>query len=331
MIEYDDGEPVGAEPRGTARSGRGWASRWFGARDRLADLVKRRLALPLAVVVGLAVGIVSTDRQHDAQQIRAERATARLHASVDPDAMFPDTDSRQTLVRLMNLGPLPLQLESVELIAPGFDPQPAHRFNERTLDTGRSTTVSVDIGPAQCTDVAERDVNAQDPSVVAGVRSVDGTLHEIELPIPDARLMMLHQSDCGSFPADMFVTAPENWKAAVVDQTPVIRGTATLFAGGTDVLLTAIDGNRTLDVRVIDELPADAAAQSSAEIRIELSVRRCVGLLDLDYQDLTFEFTTRPPDTIAGETVLTSPFGDRSLFAISELMIRSCPDVVTRP
>src|SRR5262245_48548660 len=120
-------------------------ARWLGDNPwtRLGERTRRRVALVLAIAAGLAVGVIS----HDAQALRAERGTVLLHATVDPTSVFPGP-SHRLVVRLLNLGPLPIGLETVRLDALGFERSRTHQFSDRSLAPGRTTPVSVDIGAA---------------------------------------------------------------------------------------------------------------------------------------------------------------------------------------
>lgn len=335
MIEYDDGEPVDAAERGTFRKapggsgdGRGGGSggqvprRFAGLLARLDEPAKRRIALALAIAAGLAVGVVSTQRQRDAQALRAERDTVLLHATVDPSSMFPGPESRRIVVRLLNLGPRPIGLETVRIDAPGFQATRTHEFSDRTLAAGKTTPVSLEIGRAVCTADGEDNVSSVNPVVTAGIRTAGGLHKQISQTLLDAQLVMLYQSDCGGgYDPETFLEPPASWELVATNGRPALRGDATLHTGQAAMRVLGVDSDGLFVIRMRGG-PIEVAPMTQVALPLEVTVRRCAGSL-LDLTDLpSYQLRT---ESKAGSMQVYSQLTDRAFYALSSLYIRRCP------
>jgi len=343
MIEFDDELPADGQPddtqsaedrRATARShdspvrhyGRTTGrARWLRSNPwpRLSDRFRRRLAIVLAIAAGLAVGVISTERQRDAQALRAEQGTVLLHATIDPSNVFPGPDRRRIVVRLLNLGPLPIGLETVRIDAPGFERSRTHQFTDRSIGGGRTTPVSLDIGKAMCTPDGEDDVTSTDPVITVGVRTASGDLKEIQLTLLDSQLIAFYQSDCATgFDQGNFMEPPSKWELVTSQGRPVLRGEAVIHAGQTVLRVAGMESVGTFAVRMRGG-PIEVAARSRAVVRFEVTVPRCAGrLLDLTEYP-TFQLSTKSQ---SGPSQVYFQFTEQALYALSSLYIRACPD-----
>ena len=334
MIEYDDADRPGEGNRAAPDPGsasrpvgrtRG-RIRWPGSNPwtRLTERTRRRLALVLAIAAGLAVGVISTDRQRDAQALRTEQSTVLLHATVDPGSVFPAADTRRIVVRLLNLGPLPISLETVRIDAPGFERGRTHEFSDRSLAAGRTTPVSLDIGQALCTPDGEDAVTAADPVVTVGVRTASGGYREVPLTLLDAQLVAAYSSDCaGGYDQGNFMEPPSNWELITSHGRPVLRGEAVVHAGQSVLRVAGMESVGTFAVRMRGG-PIEVAARSRAVVRFEITVARCAGrLLDLTEYP-TFQLRTKSQ---SGPSEVYFQFTEQALYALSSLYIRACPDV----
>jgi hypothetical protein len=349
MIECDDGPPGEQQPdegqpsegrsgseqpvaildRGTdvRPAGRttGRVARWAGHNPwaRLTERTRRRLALVLAIAAGLAFGVISTERQRDAQALRAERDTVLLHATVDPGSTFPAPESRRIVARLLNLGPLPIGLETVRIDAPGFERSRTYEFSDRSLAAGRTTPVSLDIGQALCTADGEDDVTSVDPTVTVGVRTASGGHKEIRLTLLDTQLIAVYHSDCaGGYDQGNFMEPPGNWELINSHGRPVLRGEAVIHAGQTVLRVAGMESVGTFAVRMRGG-PIEVAARSRAVVPFEVTVARCAGSLLNLTEYPTFQLRTKSQ---TGPSQVYFQFTEQALYALSSLYLRACPD-----
>jgi hypothetical protein len=279
----------------------------------------------LAIAAGLAAGVISTERQRDAQALRAERNTVLLHATVDPSSVFSAPNSRRMVVRLLNLGPLPIGLETARIDAPGFERSRTHEFSDRSLAAGRTTPVSLDIGRAICTPDSEAGVTSTDPVVTAGVRTAAGGYKEIRLTVLDAQLIAAYQADCmGEYDQERFVESPGSWELVTSRGRPALRGEAIAHAGQATLRVIGIAGAGIFEVR-IPGLPVEVAAGSHAAVPFEITVTRCAGRLLNLTEVPSFQLVTK---SNGGQSEVYFQFTDQDLYALSSLYLRACPDAV---
>ena len=332
MIEYDDGQPVGDSHDDTQRVGgrrriegrsRLDPRRLGQFRHRFGDRTQRRIAFALAIAAGLTVGVVSTQRQRDAQALRAERNTVILHATVDPGSAFPSPESRRIIVRLLNLGPLPIGIESVRVDAPGFEPTRDHRFSDRRLGAGKTTPIALEIGASQCAPGGDEAVSAGNPVVTAGIRTSGGEYTELRQELMDTQLIALYQSECGGYGQEGYLDSPVDWTLVTVRGNPTLRGNGVLHAGQVAIRVVAIEGTGTFAARLRGR-PVDIPARSQGTVPLEITVAECTGTLtELDPSVASFRLETASD---GGLIEVYTGFTDHTLFALSDLYVRSCPN-----
>lgn len=324
IIEYDD--PHLAAPEEV--QGRSTLVRRY--RAQVPERARQRLALALAVAIGLGAGIVGTHRERDEQAARQRAGMVVLHASVGPDSGLANPTVRHLVVQLVNLGPLPIKLESVRLLSPRFGPAEPDTFTDRMIPAGRPTTLTVSVGPAIC----RQDLSTSTalPTLIAAVRTTDGTMHKERFALYGSGLGFLHGMDCGSLngtepPASLALI--DNWRWVTVDGRPAIRGTVQVIAGHTGVTLLDIADADGFEIRPRATLPLTVAPSSVGELPVDLLSRDCTNT-SLTPRRATFMALGRTA-TPSGEDhefeMILDAFNTSAptLLALDDLLERSCP------